>query len=79
MKRMVLVVGVMVFGISLMLWAGWHNLRERKLEMQRAQENKIELIPGKSGSAGQVGASEGRAEFRYQFLGGIGVIPESLP
>src|SRR6202022_4069779 len=58
-KRMVLVVGMMAVGISLMLWAGWHNLRERKLAMQRAQENKVELIPDKSGSAEQAGASEG--------------------
>jgi thiol-disulfide isomerase/thioredoxin len=58
-KRMALVVGVMVFGISLMLWAGWHNLRERKLAMQRAQENKVELIPDKSGGTGQAVASEG--------------------
>jgi thiol-disulfide isomerase/thioredoxin len=51
-KRMGLVVGMMVVGISLMLWAGWHNLRERRLAMQKAQESKVELIPGKSGTAG---------------------------
>ena len=50
-KRMVLVVGVMVVGISLMLWAGWHNLRERRLAMQKAQESKVELIPEKSGAS----------------------------
>jgi thiol-disulfide isomerase/thioredoxin len=44
-KRMVMVVGLMVVGISLMLWAGWHNLRERRLAMQKAQESKVELIP----------------------------------
>ena len=52
MKRMVLVVGMMVVGISLMLWAGWHNLRERRLAMQKAQESKVQLIPGQSGTAG---------------------------
>jgi thiol-disulfide isomerase/thioredoxin len=56
-KRMVLVVGMMVVGISLMLWAGWHNLRERKLALQKAQESKMELIPEKGGAAGA--ASEG--------------------
>jgi thiol-disulfide isomerase/thioredoxin len=50
-KRMVLVVGMMVVGISLMLWAGWHNLRERRLAMQKAQENRVQLIPGTSGTA----------------------------
>lgn len=51
-KRMGLVVGMMVVGISLMLWAGWHNLRERRLAMQKAQESKVELVPGQSGTAG---------------------------
>jgi thiol-disulfide isomerase/thioredoxin len=47
-KRSVLVLGVMVVGISLLLWAGWHNLRERRLAMQRAQESRIVLVPEKS-------------------------------
>jgi len=58
---MVLVVAMMVVGISLMLWAGWHNLRERKLAMQKAQESKIELIPGKAGSMDQSSGSEAEA------------------
>lgn len=56
---MVLVVGLMVVGISLMLWAGWHNLRERKLAMQRAQENKVVLVPEQNGAAGQGAPGEG--------------------
>ena len=36
MKKMALFVAMIVFGVSLMLWAGWHNLRERRLAMQRA-------------------------------------------
>jgi thiol-disulfide isomerase/thioredoxin len=51
-KRMGFVVGLMVVGISLMLWAGWHNLRERRLAMQKAQENKVQLIPGQSATPG---------------------------
>jgi len=47
MKRTVLVLGVMVVGITLMLWAGWHNLRERKLALEKAQENRAVLIPDK--------------------------------
>ena len=50
-KRNGLVFGVMVAGIALLLWAGWHNLRERRLAMRRAQENHIVLVPEKSGSA----------------------------
>jgi thiol-disulfide isomerase/thioredoxin len=56
-KRMILVVGLMVAGISLMLWAGWHNLRERRLAMQKAQESRLELIPDKGGAASGGAAS----------------------
>jgi thiol-disulfide isomerase/thioredoxin len=52
-KRSALVFGVMVVGIALMLWAGWHNLRERRLAMQRAEENHVVLVPGKAGAADQ--------------------------
>ena len=45
MKRTALVVIVLVVGISLMLWAGWHNLRERRLALQKAQENRVVLTP----------------------------------
>ena len=47
-KRSALVLGVMVVGISMLLWAGWHNLRERRLAMQRAQESRVVLVPEKS-------------------------------
>jgi thiol-disulfide isomerase/thioredoxin len=50
-KRKGLVFAVMVVGIALLLWAGWHNLRERRLAMQKAQENHVVLVPEKAGSA----------------------------
>src|SRR5271168_2048807 len=50
-KRNGLVFGVMVVGIALLLWAGWHNLRERRLAMQQAQENHVVLAPEKAGAA----------------------------
>ena len=53
MKRSALFLGLIVVGISMLLWAGWHNLRERKLEMQKAQQNRVELIPDKAGQSGQ--------------------------
>jgi thiol-disulfide isomerase/thioredoxin len=43
----------MVAGIALLLWAGWHNLRERRLAMQKAQENHVVLVPGKAADAEQ--------------------------
>jgi thiol-disulfide isomerase/thioredoxin len=58
-KRSALVLGVMVVGISLLLWAGWHNLRERRLAMQRAQESRVVLVPeNAAGAAAQSGAPE---------------------
>jgi thiol-disulfide isomerase/thioredoxin len=52
-KRSALFLGLIVVGISMLLWAGWHNLRERKLAMQRAQQNRVELIPDKAAQSGQ--------------------------
>jgi thiol-disulfide isomerase/thioredoxin len=59
--RRAVVFGVMVVGIALMLWAGWHNLRERKLAMQKARENQVVLIPEKQGAAGAQGEDSGLA------------------
>ncbi|MEO6805145.1 MAG: TlpA disulfide reductase family protein [Edaphobacter sp.] len=62
MKRNGLVFGVMVVGIALLLWAGWHNLRERRLAMQKAQENHVVLMPGKAGTAAEPDAQSPEAE-----------------
>jgi thiol-disulfide isomerase/thioredoxin len=62
-KRSALVLGVMMVGISLLLWAGWHNLRERRLAMQRAQESRVVLVPEKvDGSAASSGAAAASGE-----------------
>ncbi len=62
-KRYGLVLGLMVLGISIMLWAGWHNLRERRLAMQRAQANHVTLTPAPG--AGQGSSEQGsRLELR---------------
>jgi thiol-disulfide isomerase/thioredoxin len=58
MKRSALVVVVFIVGISLMLWAGWHNLRERRLALQKAQENRIVLVPTTPGQ-GTAQAADG--------------------
>lgn len=57
MKRNALVLGVMIVGISLLLWAGWHNLRQRRIAMQTAQANHVMLTPAAPQSA-QSGDSE---------------------
>ena len=62
MKRSGLVFGVMVLGIALLLWAGWHNLRERRLAMQQAQENHVVLVPEKAGAATTADSQSPEAE-----------------
>jgi len=61
-KRNGLVLSVMVVGIALLLWAGWHNLRERRLAMQKAQENHVILMPAKPGDAAQPEAQDADVE-----------------
>jgi thiol-disulfide isomerase/thioredoxin len=61
-KRNGLVFSVMVAGIALLLWAGWHNLRERRLAMQREQENHVVLVPEKAGAAAQTDSQSPEAE-----------------
>ena len=61
-KRNGLVFGVMVVGIALLLWAGWHNLRERRLTMQKAEENHVILTPDKPGEAAEPDAQSPEAE-----------------
>ncbi|HEX4651548.1 MAG TPA: TlpA disulfide reductase family protein [Granulicella sp.] len=59
MKRNALVLTVIVAGICLMLWAGWHNLRERRLALERAQANHMMMMPPQTGSAaGSAATSE---------------------
>ena len=65
--RRALILGVMVVGVALLLWAGWHNLRERKLAMQKARENQVVLIPAKPGEA--QGQAEGGEEFAPKMRG----------
>src|SRR5258707_13843790 len=61
-KRNGLVFGVMVAGIALLVWSGWHDLRERRLAMQRAQENHVVLVPEKSGPAASADSQSPEAE-----------------
>ena len=53
----------MVVGVALLLWAGWHNLRERRLAMQQAEANHVVLVPDKGGQAAadSSGAAESEA------------------
>src|ERR1700684_261978 len=61
-KRSGLVAGMMIAGISLMLWGGWHNLRARRLAMQEAEANRIVLIPASANSAKPGTAQDSPAE-----------------
>lgn len=53
MKRTAAVVFLLIVGVSLMLWAGWHNLRERRLALQKAQETHAVLTPVAPGQTDQ--------------------------
>jgi thiol-disulfide isomerase/thioredoxin len=46
-----LVVVVMIVGVTLMIWAGVENLRQRKLEAQKAQTARAVLVPKSSDHA----------------------------
>lgn len=49
----------MIVGIALMLWAGWHNLRARRLAMQKAAANQVALIPDDGTQSGGGATDEG--------------------
>ncbi len=49
MKRMAAVLGLLIAGVVLLVWAGVHNLRERRLAYQRAEANHVALTPVKPG------------------------------
>jgi thiol-disulfide isomerase/thioredoxin len=54
----VLLLFMMVAGISLVLWSGWHNLRERRRAMQMQQEARVTLIPDTSNTAADSPAAQ---------------------
>jgi len=49
---------MMVVGVALLLWAGWHNLRERKLAMQKERDSHVVLIPDKGAAPADSEADE---------------------
>jgi thiol-disulfide isomerase/thioredoxin len=49
---------VIVAGISLMLWAGWHNLRERKLALQKAQQDRMAQMMASQAAKGGAASSQ---------------------
>lgn len=58
MKRNAAVLAVMVIGVSLLLWAGWHNIRERRKAVQDANANHITItkdVPGQTAATGALG------------------------
>ena len=50
MRRALLLL-VMIAGIWLVLWSGWHNLSQRRTAQLR-QENRVTLVPDTSSAAG---------------------------
>jgi thiol-disulfide isomerase/thioredoxin len=50
------VLATTIIGLSLLIWAGVHNARQRKLEQQQAQASKVALI--RKGSANEAAAGD---------------------
>ena len=65
--RVPLLLFTMVAGISLVLWSGWHNLRERRRAMQMQQGNRVTLIPDSPNLPGA--ASKDSPEAQSQLRG----------
>lgn len=59
MGRKLVLIAVLVVGISLLFWAGVHNARERKLEMQKTQAAKAVLMPEAAGKSDADSAESG--------------------
>jgi thiol-disulfide isomerase/thioredoxin len=43
---------MMAAGISLVVWAGWQNLRQRRLALEARQANRVTLIPDNGTASG---------------------------
>jgi thiol-disulfide isomerase/thioredoxin len=62
--RRALLLFIMVAGISLILWSGWHNLRGRRRAMQMQQETRAVLVPEKNSPAGGSDVAGGQSPLR---------------
>jgi thiol-disulfide isomerase/thioredoxin len=61
---------VIVAGICLMLWAGWHNLRERRLALERAQQNHMVMLPHSEATPGSAPAASADTDTKETSLQG---------
>jgi thiol-disulfide isomerase/thioredoxin len=57
-KKTAVFVVMMVLGIGLMVWGGVHNLRARRLAAEKAQENKVTLVPDNGANGAPAASSE---------------------
>jgi thiol-disulfide isomerase/thioredoxin len=60
----VAVLGLMIVAVSLLIWAGVHNARERRLEMQKEQAlsaNRATLVPDGGTKAGATASADNDA------------------
>ncbi len=55
--RRVLLLLIIVTGITLVFWSGWHNLHDRRRASQIAQQTRVDLIPNSSASDSPTTAS----------------------
>jgi thiol-disulfide isomerase/thioredoxin len=48
---------MMAAGISLVVWSGWQNLRQRRLALEAREATHVTLIPDSAGGAADAGGS----------------------
>ena len=55
--RRVLLLLIIVAGITLVFWSGWHNLRDRRRAAQVAHQTRVDLVPNTPASDASTPAS----------------------
>jgi peroxiredoxin len=64
--RRLAVLAVMVVVVCLLFWAGWHNLRARRVAMQQAQQAQVTITKGDD--AGPEGTHQGKPAPAFSLL-----------
>ena len=67
MRRMAVAV-VMVVVVCLLFWAGWHNLRSRRVAMQQAQQAQVTVTRSGGDSSSPQGTHQGKPAPAFTLL-----------
>lgn len=50
MLRRAILLLILIAGVTLVFWSGWHNLRDRRLAAQRMNTSRVDLVPDNTDS-----------------------------